>query len=140
MVDLNTELNFYEDDGGIGNHQDCERSFVIGISLGATRKFQLTPFKGAMPVGATTDFMLHSGDCYIMDTVAKGNACTPEGRPSTVDSTLHCAGGGNGKFLRKMWMSKAAAWSNGATSIRTHSSGSTGHPNKKETASRRIYQ
>tara|TARA_Y100001958_G_C21228155_1_gene553640 strand:+ start:93 stop:1370 length:1278 start_codon:yes stop_codon:yes gene_type:complete len=112
MVDLNTELNFYEDDGGIGNHQDCERSFVIGISLGASRKFQLTPFKGAMPVGDTTDFTLHSGDCYIMDTVAKGNACTPEGRP--LYNRLHfrhCAGGGNGKFLRKMWMSKAAAWS-----------------------------
>ena len=140
MVDLNTELNFYEDDGGIGNHQDCERSFVIGISLGATRKFQLTPFKGAMPVGATTDFTLHSGDCYIMDTVAKGNACTPEGRP--LYSRLHfrhCAGGGNGKFPRKMWMSKAAAWSK-RSDINPHSSGSTGHPNKKETASRRIYQ
>lgn len=112
MKDLNMELNFYEDDGGIGNHQDCERSFVIGISLGATRKFQLTPFKGAMPVGDTTDFILESGDCYIMDTVAKGNACTPGGRPLYGRLHFrHCAGGGNGKFLRKMWKGKASAWS-----------------------------
>ena len=70
MVDLNTELNFYEDDGD-RQPPGPNGAFVIGISLGATRKFQLTPFKGAMPVGATTDFTLHSGDCYIMDTVAR---------------------------------------------------------------------
>ena len=84
---------------------DSERSFVIGISLGATRKFQLTPFKGSLPVGDTTDFVLESGDAYIMDTVAKGHA--------TSYSQLHfrhCAGGGNGAFLRKTWMSKASKW------------------------------
>jgi len=105
MKDLNTELNFYKSDGGIGLHMDSERSFVIGISLGASRKFQITPFKGSMPVGQTTDFVLESGDAYIMDTVAKGHAKSY--------STLHfrhCAGGGDGKFLRKMWMNKACKW------------------------------
>ena len=105
MVDLNTELNFYNDGGGIGNHMDSERSFVVGVSLGATRKFQITPFKGSMPVGQTTDFVLESGDAYIMDTVAKGHA-----NSYSQLHFRHCAGGGDGAFLRKMWMSKAAQW------------------------------
>ena len=105
MKDLNTELNFYNSDGGIGNHMDSERSFVIGLSLGRTRKFQLTPFKGSMPVGETTDFVLESGDAYVMDTIAKGHA-----RSYSQLRFRHCAGGGNGTFLRKTWMSKASKW------------------------------
>ena len=105
MKDLNTELNFYNKDGGIGNHMDSERSFVIGLSLGNTRKFQLTPFKGAMPVGETTDFVLESGDAYVMDTIAKGHA-----KSYSRLHFRHCAGGGSGEFLRKMWMGKACQW------------------------------
>ena len=105
MKDLNTELNFYKSDGGIGNHMDSERSFVIGLSLGDTRKFQITPFKGSMPVGETTDFVLESGDAYVMDTIAKGHA-----KSYSQLHFRHCAGGGNGAFLRKTWMSKASKW------------------------------
>ena len=105
MMHLNTELNFYNSDGGIGLHMDGERSFVIGISLGDTRMFEIVAFKGSMPAGESTKFVLESGDAYIMDTVAKGHA--------TSYSKLHfrhCAGGGDGKFLHKMWMSKACKW------------------------------
>lgn len=73
---------------GIGFHGDTERSKVIGIRLGSSHPLHYQWYERFKPVGKRMEFILNSGDLYIMSEKAVGN----DWKRSSILTLRHSAG------------------------------------------------
>lgn len=70
---LFAELNYYYyDKAYIGWHGDTERSRVIGLRLGSPFSLMYNWYQMGNPIGEKCEFVLYSGDFYIMSHKAVG--------------------------------------------------------------------
>ena len=65
-------LYYDTDTTGIGYHGDSERRRVVAVRLGASIPLHYMWFKNGTPQGLKTEFILNSGDMYIMGSKAVG--------------------------------------------------------------------
>ena len=74
-TNLETEGNLYynSDKCGIGFHGDSERKKVIACSLGESRPLHWQWYHDSKPIGARIEFVINSGDMYIMSEKATGH-------------------------------------------------------------------
>jgi hypothetical protein len=74
---------------GIGYHGDAERTRVICISIGSDNyPMNWHWFLGATPIGEPFEFLLNSGDVYIMSEKATGN----DWKKRSIYTLRHAAG------------------------------------------------
>lgn len=88
--DMVAEGNLYYDPNkcGIGFHGDAERRKVIGLRIGGPMSLHFQWFHQSKPVGERVEFILESGDMYMMSEKAVGT----DWRKRKVPTLRHAAG------------------------------------------------